>query len=312
MLTSNTSNALALALGTGPGKELKEILDLVDGPINNWFVSSVNGNSSYTGKTWTDPLDTITNALAVAQAGDRIFVGPGHVEDLGSGESIDFNVESVVVIGLGFGTKAPRIDFNHASATIDITANSVTLFNLKLRPSVATVSIGIDVNAAVTDTRLLNLEFLPGEAGDGTDEFVLGIDLKAGCDRTIIDGLRYAHHASCDGAASCIKLTGASDRVQITNCWLEITGTAAVACINGDTTLSTRIWIENCRLTSDAEPGIELLTGTTGTIRDVTIFTNLATIDAATVADGCAHFDVKYCETGNEAGTLVKTESADD
>ena len=60
------------------------------------------------------------------------------------------------------------------------------------------------------------------------------------------------------------------------------------------------------------EPGIELLTGTTGIIQDTYIFTDLATIDAATVADGMAHFEVYYVEVGNEAGTIVKTPSVDD
>ena len=75
---------------------------------------------------------------------------------------------------------------------------------------------------------------------------------------------------------------------------------------------STRGLIQNGTITSDAEPGISMAAGATGVIRNVDIFTDLATIDAATVAAGMAHFNVRYCEVGDEAGTLVKTESVDD
>jgi hypothetical protein len=283
----------------------------VVGPGEIGHVSSSRGHSSFSGQSANDPLATVQQAINVASNGDKILLDYGHNEGLGSGEAITVS-KSVSIYGLGHGSLAPIIDFDHATATIDITASGVTLCNIKLRPSVTVVSIGIDVNASVTDTRLLDLEFLPGEDGAGTDEFVLGIDIKAGCTRTEIDNLRYSHHASVSGAASCIKLTGASDRVKITNCWLEISGAAAVACINGDTTLSTRLLIENCLLTCDAEPGIELLTGTTGTIRNVDIFTNLGTIAASVVADGLAYFRVFYIETGNESEVLVRAPSADD
>jgi hypothetical protein len=312
MLTPTSRNALGRELGTGPAKEIGELLDLFAGPGTTWYVSSTRGNSSFSGRTWNDPLATITQALTVCSAGDTILLDYSHNEGLGSGESINFNKAGVKVIGMGSGTLAPRIDFDHASATIDVTASSVTLQNIRLLPSVATVSIGIDVNAAVTNTRLINIEILDGEDGAGTDEFVLGVDIKAGCTRTYIDGMIASQHASADGATHVVKLTGASDKVTIKNSWMYTVGTAAVACIGGDTTLSTNLLVEDCILTTDAEPGIEVLTGTTGVFRNVDIFTNLATIAAATVADGVAHFRVRYVELGNESDAAVKTASVDD
>ena len=172
--------------------------------------------------------------------------------------------------------------------------------------------IGIDIEAAVTDTKIIDCEFLPGEDGAGADEFVIGIDIGVGCTRTCIDGLRYIDHASSGGTEAAISITGASDDVTIKNCHLNVIGAACLAPISGITTLSTRVLIENCTLTSDAEPCIELLTGTTGIIRNCCLFTDLGTIDAACVADGCAHFNVLYAEDGDSAGTLVKTESVDD
>ena len=96
----------------------------------------------------------------------------------------------LTIIGLGTGTRRPRFDFDHANASIDITANDVTLENITLLPSVTAVLIGIDVNAGVTDTVIRNCESLPGEDGAGVDEFALTVDIKAGCTRTLIDGCK--------------------------------------------------------------------------------------------------------------------------
>jgi len=282
---------------------------------NVFYVKSGTGADAVgSGKHKDAPFATIDYAIGqcTASNGDLILVMPGHVESLGAAATIDADVAGITIVGLGNGPDRPRVDYDAVDASFDIGANGVTIRNITFRPSIAAVVIGIDVEAGVTHTSIIDCEFLPGEAGDGTDEFVLGIDIKAGCTRTLIDGLIYAHHSAANGAENAIMLTGASDLVTIRNCDITLTGAAAIAPIGGITTLSTRLIIDNCTLTSDAEPGIEVLTGTTGIIRDTAIFTNLPTIDAATVADGMAHFNVRYVELGDEAGTLVKTESIDD
>src|SRR5688500_18860869 len=123
MLTATSRNALARELGLGPGKEVGELLDLFAGPGTTWYVSSTRGNTAYSGRTWNDPKATISQALAVCSAGDTILLDYSHNEGLGSGEAITFNVAGIKVIGMGHGTLAPRIDFDHATATIDITAS---------------------------------------------------------------------------------------------------------------------------------------------------------------------------------------------
>lgn len=280
---------------------------------NVFYVSSVTGNAS--GPGWTPETAFTTIALALAQCvdhnNDKIVVLPSHNEGIGNAQ-LTWNKAGVWIEGRGRGASVPRIDFDHANASIDITASGMRVSNLQLLPSVTAVLIAIDIATGVTDTVLENIRSLPGEDGAGVDEFAKTIDIKAGCDRTLIRDCDFTQHASAAGVLSNVCLTGASDLVEIRDCRMWAAGAGLVAPINGDTTLSTRLLIENCVLVTDAEPGIEVLTGTTGVIRDVDIFGDLGTIDAATVADGMAHFDVKYCEVGDEAGTLVKTESADD
>lgn len=286
-----------------PGKPLGDIL----------YVDSNNGSSAGPGWTPENAYATVAQALAAVTANTDsvIYLLPGHNEGIGNAQ-LTWNKAGTKIIGIGEGPARPRFDFDHANASIDITASGMTVQGIDLLPSVTIVGIGIDVNAAVTDTVIRDVKILKGEDGAGVDEFVIGIDIKAGCDRTLIEKCNFHQHASSTGQTHQVKLTGASDQVAIRDCWMKCVGTAAVACIGGDTTLSTDILVENCYLTSDDEPGIELLTGTTGIFRNVWIFTNLATIAAATVADGVAHFNCEYVELGNESNARIKTASADD
>lgn len=290
------------------------IADVDKHPGDIYFVNSATGtDAAGYGHNPDAPVATIDYAvgLCTGGAGDVIYVMPGHNEGLGNAQ-ITVDVAGVSIIGLGQGSLRPRIDFDHANASIDVSANGCTIKNLLLLPSVTAVAIGIDVNAAALDTLIEDIEVLPGEDGAGVDEFTLVVDIKAGCTRTKIRRLKIRQHASAAGCDAGISLTGASDDVLIEDCDIVVLGTAAVAPIKGITTLSTNLRVKNCVLVSDDEPGIELLTGTTGTIQDTDIFTNLATIAAATVADGVAHFRVRYVEVGNESDAIVKTASVDD
>ena len=271
-----------------------------------------NANDGNAGTNPNFPMATLDAAIGrcTANAGDVIMGYPGHVDSIGNAQ-IDADVAGISIIGYGNGPNRPRIDYDHANASLDIGANGVKIQNWTFRPSVTVVLIGIDVEATVTDTQLIDLEALPGEAADGTDEFVTFIETKATCTRTIMDGIKYSHHSSCDGAEQAIHINGISDRVYIGHFWIEISGAAAVAGILF-TGVSTRSLVEEGMITTDAEPGIQGDGANTGTIRRVTIFANLATIDAATVQTGMAHDDVQYIEVGNEANTLVKTPSIDD
>lgn len=293
------------------------IADVAEHPGDIYFVgSTVTGASDAAGfgQNPDAPFATIDYAIGqcTASQGDVIYVLPGHNEAVSNGVTIDADVAGISIIGLGQGSLRPRIDFDHANGSIDIGANGVTIKNLTLLPSVATVAIGIDVEAGKTDTLIEDVEVLPGEDGGGTDEFVLGIDIKAGCTRTTVRRFKYRQHASADGTNAGISLTGASDDVCIEDCDIYLVGTAAVAPIKGITTLSTNVRIRRCTLHTDAEPGIELLTGTTGVLADNNIFSNLAAISAAIVADGCALFRNGYVEVGGESQAQIGTASADD
>jgi len=287
-------------------------------PGNIFFVDSgttVQGSDTAGFGTHPDaPFLTVDFAIGqcTASQADVIFVLPGHYEDLAAAETIDADVQGISIIGVGNGPDRPEFVYDATDAQWDVGAHGVHMQNLILQPSIAAVVGGIDVETTITDTFLEDIEATVGEAADGTDEFVDFILVKQTCTRTHIKGLLYAHHASCNASQTAISLTADSDRVHIEDFWIEGSGAGWVAGIESLVTLSTRMLIERGVIICDAEPGIELLTGTTGVIRDVDIFSNLATIAAATVADGMAHFNVRYVEVGNESNAAVKTASGDD
>ena len=279
-----------------------------------FFVSSVTGSNDDNGETPVNALADINAAVAKCTANkkDIIIVMPGHVESLAAAENIDLDVAGISVIGIGNGPDRPRIDYDAVDAVMTIGANGVTVRNITYRPSLALFVVGITIDTTIVNTRLIDVEALDGEAGDGTDEFVDFIVLAVACDRTVIDGLKYRVHASNNGAQTAISIVGASDDIAIQNFDIDIVGSSVEAGIEGITTLSTRLRIANGIIVTDNEPGVTLVSNSTGVISNVYIFSDLASIDAATVADKLAHFEVYYVELGNEAGALVKTESIDD
>jgi len=293
------------------------ILDRETFPTGNvwWVGSTVTGatNGAGYGRNPDAPFATLMYAETQVAAGDTIYLLPGHNEGMGN-EQIDLDVAGLSVIGLGSGSLKPRIDFDHGNASIDIGANNVTLKNIALLPSVTAVLIGIDVEAGKTEARLIDIELLAGEDGAGVDEFNDGIQFKAGCNGGLVERLVATSHAS-SAPNYAVLLKGASDRITIRDC--DIRGPYAIGCIGADTTLSTNVLIQRCLLQpKNTEPGISVITNTTGIVTDCYIATDLATIAASIEGVGGAHalylFENYYCEVPTETGVVIGTASADD
>lgn len=282
-----------------------------------WVHSGTGSDAAGYGTSPDAPVATIDYAvgLCTASKGDVIYVMPGHNEGLGAAQ-ISVDVVGVSIIGLGSGSLVPRIDFDNAAASIDVKASGCTLKNLRLLPSVTDVLIAIDVNAAATDVTIEDVEALPGEDAGGVDDFAVVVELKAGCDRAKIRRLRVRQHASGVGYIAGVRLKGASDDVLIEDCDFVMAGAGLVAPINADTTLSTNVHIRRCRMQTDSEPGIEVITNTTGIVEDCRIASDLASLAAAIAGNGGAHalylFNNLNCEVPTETGGVIGTASVDD
>lgn len=293
------------------------IVDISNHPGNVWFVgSTVTGatDAAGYGQNPDAPFATLSYAFSsdVLAAGDVVYLLPGHNEGLGDAQ-IALDIAGVSIVGLGRGSLTPRFDFDHANASIDVAASNIAIRNVRLLPSVTAVLIGIDINTLCTDTLLEDIQVLPGEDGAGVDEFVLAVDLKVGCNRTVIRRFKHRQHASAAGSVASISLTGASDDITVEDSFFDMAGAALVAPINGITTLSTGIYIRRCTFVTDAaEPGYEMITGSTGVAENCLVYSNHATLAAALVGDGIARFRCENIELAAESGGVIGTASIDD
>lgn len=286
---------------------------------NVFFVSSVSGSDGNKGKSPSKPFATINRAVesCTADKGDVIYVMPGHVEDLAdtsSSGAIDLDVAGISLIGIGTGSLQPRIDFNHADSDFLVGADNVTVENIHFEATVTGVKIGVNVEDGADYCTIRKCRFTVETAA--TDEFLYAVQLN--------DASNYALIEECDfdmglgGATGAIGFIKGTAGTTVKNCRIE--GDYSTACIVGTTTLSTKLDINGNLLINGnsggigTEPAIELLTGTTGTIRNNCIVCNLATKAAAIVADTCMLFENYYNEDVSSSGTggIIGTASADD
>jgi hypothetical protein len=291
------------------------IADIEKHPGEVYFVhSGIGSNAAGSGNNPDAPFASLAYAFSsdVLVAGDKVYLLPGHNESIGDAQ-VTLDIAGVSIEGLGQGSNTPRFDFDHANASIDVAASGISIKHIRLLPSVTAVLIGIDINTLALDTLIEDVEVLPGEDGAGVDEFAVGVDIKVGCSRTVVRGVKVRQHASAAGVVAGVQMNGASDDITIDDCDIVCLGAAVTAPITGVTTLSTNVRIRRNILVSDDEPGIDCVgIATSGVIKDNLIFSNLATIAAAIVATGCALDNNRYIEVAPESGVIIGTASVDD
>lgn len=186
--------------------------------VDSGAANTLDADDTVHGMSFENPLATIDYAigLCVADEGAIILVAPGYNESLGDAQ-INFDVAGVTCICLGHGTLRPRVDFDHANASINIGANDVTIINLGLLPAITGVLIGVDVESSVTNFRMAECEFMIGEDGAGDDEFVKAAELKSGNHDCVFENVKILAHASAGGATHGINVAAASNRLTFKN-----------------------------------------------------------------------------------------------
>jgi len=264
-------------------------------------VGGSNGNSG----TYQQPFASIDYAIGRCKAGrgDVIYVMPGHVEAVGAAAAVDIDVDGVTIIGLGRGSDRARFDFTAATSTVVVDADNCSIVNMNFHANVTEVAIGLSILTLATDTLVKDCTFTV--EATTTDEFLISVNLGVGCDRTVIDGCKF--DMGLGGAAVAVKLVGASDHVDIINSQFQ--GDYSTAIINGITTLSTNVLIDNNLLlqgtTGNLNPiaVIVLLTNTTGIISNNLIVCDVATFALQTVADACSFLNNERTDDVGQAKT---------
>lgn len=283
------------------------IADIEQHPGDVYFVHSGTGtNAAGNGQNPDAPVATIDYAigLCTASKGDVIYVLPGHAETIAAADGFDADVAGIKIIGLGWGAQRPTLTFSATASDVAIGADNVTVENLRFVAGISAVVRGINVEGK-TDFTLRNCEFLQGST-TGFD-FVDSLILAASSHRATIENCRFLAEPATAGAATAIKLSGASSNVRVAKC--EFMGDYSTACVNGITTLSQGLmFTDNLVHNTDAsEPYLEVITGTTGVISGTRGLASGGTVAANAVADAMAH-----CENFvvNTAGTIAIVKGA--
>lgn len=276
-----------------------------------FFVDSVTGSNNNNGKSPAAALATIDYAvgLCTANKGDTIIVLPGHLETI-TGTSVTVDVAGVSVIGVGSGSTMPQIRHNHADAEVSIAADNVTWAGIRHSADVTSVKVAIEIEDGADYCTVSGCVF--DVITTTTDEFLVSVRTNDASNFAVIENCEF--DMGIGGAVAAISFTKDTDHTIVRGNTIQ--GDYSTACINGITTLSTKLLIENNLLINGAagdigtEPGIELLTGTTGILRDNDIVCNVANKAASIVADTCLLFECYYNEDiSTGTGGLIGTAS---
>ena len=92
-------------------------------------VNQKNGSNGNDG-SWNAPFATIQYALTQcnANAGDIVFIKPGHAETITSASVLVLNKAGVAIVGLGTGSNRPTLTFTTATtANIPVTAANMAV-----------------------------------------------------------------------------------------------------------------------------------------------------------------------------------------
>lgn len=259
-----------------------------------------------------DPFSTLTYALSqcVAGRGDTIYLAPGHTETLTA--NVDIDVDAVTIMGLGTGSDMARFDYTDAAGELTVTADNVTLENLNFHANVTSVAYCIDCTSTATQALTIR-DCLFDVESSGTDEFNLGVHLRASNDDYLIEDCVF--DMGLGGATVAILMGNASDGLTVRR--NRMVGDYSSACIANTNAASTNLSIEDNLLFNgksgnvNAQPVIDVQAAATGWVRRNTMFCNLATIAAmAENADTMLFFDNWAGEDmGAAAGNIRRTDA---
>jgi hypothetical protein len=291
------------------------LIDVSKYPGKVFFVDSGSGSDAAGyGYSIDSPVASIDYAigLCTASQGDVILVLPGHVETI-TGTGVTVDVAGVSVIGLGAGSLMPQIKHNHADAEVSIAADNVTWQGIRHSADVTDVKVAIEIEDGVDYCTVRGCVF--DVVTTGTDEFLVSVRTNDASNFALIENNYF--DMGLGAAVAAISFTKDTDSTQVIN--NVAMGDYSTACINGITTKSTKLLIKGNILVNGltdnigTEPGIELVTASTGVICDNYIVCNLATMVAAIVADTCMLFQNYYNEDVTPGtGAVIGTASAND
>lgn len=214
------------------------------------YVSSTYGKNSNNGSV-DNPVTTIAKALSllttsnVAQnRGDTIVCLPGHSESINSSLPLTISRAGVTIMGLGNGALQPQLLLDTAvGSTITVSAAGVTLKNMRITANFDAVTRMVTV--ASTGLTIDGCRF---DSGTATNASWVGVIEPSATTSNLVDGLTITNSIiigtdTTDNAVP-INLTGTTDRVEISDNYMNVAVNSTNALIGGASGKN----ITNCRI----------------------------------------------------------------
>ena len=110
-----------------------------------YYVDSVNGANSNTGKAPNDAVATLAQAISDSSANDMIVIAPGHSETITTAMSPK---AGITIIGLGQGTTRPQFTGNLTGDVFNLSNANVSISGLYFNEASAAITSQINVGAA--------------------------------------------------------------------------------------------------------------------------------------------------------------------
>lgn len=119
--------------------------------------------------------------MCTANAGDIIYVLPGHTEAVTS-TSFNCDVAGVSIIGLGTGSLKPTFTFAATNSTINVTAANCVFQNLRIQAAVGDVVTAFLHATAAQNTQYIDIEFYATSTFNFINCYTLGAaNISDGC-----------------------------------------------------------------------------------------------------------------------------------
>lgn len=273
---------------------------------NVWYVSSVLGSASNTGKDPQFPLATIAQAQSSATAsnGDVVIVMPGHAETLTA--VLTLSKAGVTYIGLGSGTLKPTITINAAADAVSISGASVIFANFHFAAPETDEATAM-VNIAASGVKVFDLS---GIGSKTSKNFVDCITIASGSD-VEINGVDIRN--TTVAVNSFISIETAVARLTLKNIFC-FGDTATGGLIDGAT--ATQLYMENVNIgtVGTTQPAAVLDSNPTGFAKNCNFAGTSTTLaNNAALGTGLRLFDVKVLEEtdGSKQGALIPAVDTD-
>lgn len=291
-------------LVVGPAGEL-----LLEGAVRGvikgqcFYVDSATGSNSNNGTSWTRAVATIDYAigLCTANRGDVIYVAPGHTETISAAAGIVFDIAGVSCIGIGRGTKQPKVTFDTIiTADLDIDAANILIQNIHFTANFADITAPIDVNAQFCTIR--GCRFSETAVNMNAIIWILGGSTTTSSG-LVVEGCYCVDRDAAN--THFVSLPGTDDGNIIRNNILHGDwGTAAIGAAGVVTNITVSDnYISNAA--TDADSGINLAATATGMVMNNRIGIALAgNATTGVTAQACAQCENYVVDTGDRQGVL--------